>query len=257
MVTRSVIRITEEPVAASASRIVSSEHSGGKLAAADALRNRQTQAKNRRSKRSLRSSSDAIDEETKKRPRQQQASFVIDLSDVPPQPLILKNGLIQSKDYHDNTRRRNISEKSSKYTGIYFEKVAKKWKAQIMIEGQVRSIGYYEREEEAAADYARAVFKYKPKKKYVLYGGLDLSCIPDQPLIRNEKAKSGYKGVKQNKSRWEARINVNGLVVTLGTFDSKEEAAAIFARADYYLSKGESPKNAEEQADEVIVRTEV
>jgi acetylornithine deacetylase/succinyl-diaminopimelate desuccinylase-like protein len=84
-------------------------------------------------------------------------------------------------------------------------------------------------------------------------------------LIRSERAKSGYKGVKPNKSRWEARINDNGLIVTLGTFDSKEEAAAIFARAEYYLSKGgESPKkvkevaNGEEQVpDEEIVRVEV
>ena len=84
-------------------------------------------------------------------------------------------------------------------------------------------------------------------------------------MIRNEKAKSGYKGVKPNKSRWEARINVNGVTVTLGTFDSKEEAAEIFARAEYYLSKrGGSPKevnevaNDEEQVpDEEIVRVEV
>ncbi|KAL7452340.1 hypothetical protein ACHAWC_005310 [Mediolabrus comicus] len=255
-------------------RIASSEQSSKsctasdvKLIAANSLYNQQTQSKKRRTKRSL--CSDAINEETKKRPRRQQGSFVFDLSDVPPQPLILKNDLVRSKDYCDNTRRRNISEKSSKYTGIYFEKGMKKWKAQIMIEGRVRSIGYYEREEEAAADYARAVFKYKPKKKtkdgYILYGGLDLSCIPNQPLIRSERAKSGYKGVKPNKSRWEARINDNGLIVTLGTFDSKEEAAAIFARAEYYLSKsGESPKkvkevaNGEEQVpDEEIVRVEV
>jgi len=36
----------------------------------------------------------------------------------------------------------------------------KKWLAQIIIEGKTRHIGYYENEEEAAVDYALAVFKY-------------------------------------------------------------------------------------------------
>mmetsp|Transcript_11292 Transcript_11292/g.22537 ORF Transcript_11292/g.22537 Transcript_11292/m.22537 type:complete len:139 (+) Transcript_11292:662-1078(+) len=120
-----------------------------------------------------------------------------------------------------------------------------KWKAQIMIEGIVRSIGYYEMEEEAAADYARAVFKYKPKKGYgyATYGGLDLKGIPNQPLIHSETSKSGYKGVKRNKSRWEATFNGKNL----GTFDTKEEAAGIYARARYYVDKGGKPSSKKKQ----------
>ena len=177
----------------------------------------------------------------KRHPKQN--SFIIDLNDVPPQPLILKNDLSQSKEYIDNTRRRNVREGSSKYTGVYFAKEVNKWKAQIMIEGIVRSIGYYEIEEEAAADYARAVFKYKPKKGYATYGGLDLKGIPDQPLIHSETSKSGYKGVKRNKSRWEATLNGKNL----GTFDTKEEAARIYARARYYVEKGGEPSAKKKQ----------
>ena len=178
--------------------------------------------------------------------RPPQNSFIIDLEDVPPQPLILKNDLSRSKEYSDNTRRRHVKEGSSKYTGVYFAKDVNKWKAQIMIDGNVRSIGYYEIEEEAAADYARAVFKYKAKKGYAIYGGLDLNDIPDQPLIHSETNKSGFKGVKMNKSRWEARLNGK----TLGTFDTKEEAAGIYARARYYVEReGElSEKNKEKAA---------
>eukprot|EP00984_Skeletonema_dohrnii_P027090 scaffold16542_cov152-Skeletonema_dohrnii-CCMP3373.AAC.6 len=171
----------------------------------------------------------------KRHPKQN--SFIVDLNDVPPQPLILKNDLSQSKEYNDNTRRRNVREGSSKHTGVYFAKDVNKWKAQIMIEGIVRSIGYYEIEEDAAADYARAVFKYKPKKGYATYGGLDLKGIPDQPLIRSETSKSGYMGVKRNKSRWEATLNGKNL----GTFDTKEQAAGIYARARYYVDKGGKP----------------
>jgi len=180
----------------------------------------------------------------------------VDLTDVPPQPLILKNDLLRSKEYCDNTRRRNVKKGSSKYTGVYFEKQMNKWKAQIMIEGIVRSIGYYVKEEEAAADYARAVFKYKPKKKNRgTYGGLDLSDIPDQPLIQSETAKSGYKGVKKNKSRWEARINN----IQLGTFDTKEEAAGIYARARYYYDQqgGEPSKKKKQRVAEAVCEQSV
>jgi hypothetical protein len=159
---------------------------------------------------------------------QQLNTLAAELKVVPPQPLILKNGLMRSK------------KGSSRYTGVYFEKAAKKWRAQIMIEGKVRMIGKYENEEDAAADYARAAFRYKKAKQQKEYGGLDLSGIPDQELIRNEKAQSGYRGVKRNKKRWEARINNKNL----GTYDSKEEAAAVYARARYYYDHQEGGRGA-------------
>ena len=41
------------------------------------------------------------------------------------------------------------------------EEGRKKWRTQISIEGKDRHIGSYNKEEEAAADYARAVLKYR------------------------------------------------------------------------------------------------
>ena len=166
----------------------------------------------------------------------------IDLTGVPQQPLILKNDLSHT-DYKDNTRRRPVKAGSSKYTGVYYEKTAAKWKAQIMVDGIVRSIGYYENEEAAALDYARAAFKYKAKKVSndcnVLYGGLDLSSVQEQPLIRSETSASGYRGVKKMKGRWQARIGTKKgkAPTTLGTFDTAEEAARIVSRAAYYLDQ--------------------
>ena len=75
--------------------------------------------------------------------------------DVPPQPLILKNA---KRTYDDNTRRRPVKAGSSKYTGVYRDESIGKWKAQIMVDGRVRSIGYYDNEEDAAGDYAKAAF---------------------------------------------------------------------------------------------------
>ena len=71
----------------------------------------------------------------------------IDLSDVPPQPPI-----------------RRMKEGASKYAGVYLL-ANNTWTAQISIEGKQRYIGCYQSEEEAAVDYARAVFKYRGAKE--------------------------------------------------------------------------------------------
>jgi hypothetical protein len=54
-----------------------------------------------------------------------------------------------------------VKEGASKYTGVTFNKQSNRWHAQINISGKNQFIGLYDNEEEAAVDYARAVFKYK------------------------------------------------------------------------------------------------
>jgi len=172
----------------------------------------------------------------------------IDLTGVPPQPLILKNRLSHTL-YKDGSRTHPTKAGSSKFTGVYHDASQSyaKWKAQIMVKGKVRSIGYYDNEEDAAADYARAAYKYKEKKAHSnVYGGLDLSGVPAAlPLIRSETAASGFAGVKKNRrQRFEARIAVRKKHKNLGTFDTPEEAARIYARAKCFLeSKPQEKKN--------------
>ena len=48
---------------------------------------------------------------------------------------------------------------TSKYTGVNFHKRSNKWLAIIHLDGKQQFIGSYDNEEEAAVDYARAVFK--------------------------------------------------------------------------------------------------
>lgn len=49
----------------------------------------------------------------------------------------------------------------------------------------------------------------------------------------NSKAfgESGIKGVCKDGNRWTARININGRTNILGTFNTKEEAAAVYRKA--------------------------
>ncbi|KAK1739912.1 hypothetical protein QTG54_009671 [Skeletonema marinoi] len=74
----------------------------------------------------------------------EQNSFIIDLSDVPPQSPISKS-------------EGRIKEGASKYMGVSFDKRMNKWQAKIYIDGKDRHIGCYENEEEAAIDYACAI----------------------------------------------------------------------------------------------------
>ncbi len=112
--------------------------------------------------------------------RQRADGFVLDLSDVPPkQPIPKSKGCIK--------------EGASKYKGVSFDKVYSKWKAVIKIEGKGRHIGYYEKEEEAAVDFARAAFKYKGKG--VLKKAREMKKSPFLTNGRDNRIDGGKKHV--------------------------------------------------------------
>eukprot|EP00984_Skeletonema_dohrnii_P020631 scaffold10115_cov95-Skeletonema_dohrnii-CCMP3373.AAC.4 len=152
--------------------------------------------------------------------RDQNSSF-IDLSDAPPQSPIPKSA-------------GHIKEGASKYKGISFNKPMNKWQAKIYIDGKNRLIGYYDNEEAAAVDYARAVFKYKNQDSFII----DLSDVPRQPPIpkssgRVKEGASKYKGISFNKQtkKWHVQIMIAGKTRFIGSYDNEEEAAVDYARA--------------------------
>jgi len=180
----------------------------------------------------------------------EQDSVIIELTDVPPQLPIPKSG-------------GRIKEGASRYTGVHFNKLMKKWQAKIRIDGKARVIGYYENEEEAAADFARAVFKYKgqgeldkARKRKVLDEAMkqnsifDLSDVPPQsPLPKSAgRAKEGaskYKGISFNKKRnkWHSQLMIAGKSLFIGSYENEEEAAVDYARAFVkYKGQGEQDK---------------
>eukprot|EP00592_Proboscia_alata_P025531 CAMPEP_0194434330 /NCGR_PEP_ID=MMETSP0176-20130528/82471_1 /TAXON_ID=216777 /ORGANISM="Proboscia alata, Strain PI-D3" /LENGTH=162 /DNA_ID=CAMNT_0039252543 /DNA_START=73 /DNA_END=558 /DNA_ORIENTATION=+ len=94
---------------------------------------------------------------------------------------ILKN---QFHYFDDNSRRRHPKKDgkgfSSKYMGVYRDTYRKKtesysWRAQMMIDKKVVSLGRFDNEEEAADAYARACIRHKTKKpnpdEMEVYGG--------------------------------------------------------------------------------------
>jgi hypothetical protein len=170
------------------------------------------------------------DREVKKSQRADR--FVIDLADVPPQLPIPKS-------------KGHIKEGSSKYSGVSFHKASNKWEAKIRIDGDQHHIGLYENEEEAAADYARAVFKYKgqveldkARERNSSGMSVDLSDVPPkQPILKsNNSIKEGtskYTGVYFNKpsNKWRAKITIEGKERHIGCYENEGEAAIDYARA--------------------------
>ena len=161
--------------------------------------------------------------------------FEIDLSDVPSIPPIPKC-------------ERDITEKSSKYAGVYlngssnkyYSKIIvstdKKWCAKISVDGKQHTIGYYENEEEAAIDYARAVFKYKGQDALdKAREAIDLSGVPSQlPILKGIKeGSSKYIGVSFDKTRnkWRMKIMIDGKERTIGLYENESDAATDYARA--------------------------
>ena len=180
-------------------------------------------------------SEDAVGGKDTKSKRQKTDKFVLDLNNVPPQlPIPKRKGSI-------------IEEGKSKYTGVSFNKATKKWKAQIMIDGKKCYIGTYESEEEAAIDYARAVFKYngqealdkmRERKSSGSGPAIDLSDVPPQQPVpkikgRIKEGASKYTGVTFNKrtKKWKGEISIDGKQRHIGYYNNEEEAAIDYARA--------------------------
>ena len=167
-----------------------------------------------------------------------QSSSAFDLTDVPPQLPIPKSD-------------RQIKQGSSKYTGVSFYKQKNKWTTQITIDGKQRRVGYYENEEEAAVDYARAVFKYKGQEardKVRAQSSLafDLTDVPLQSPILSSHVRIGrggskYVGVSCDKrdNKWQAQIMIDGEKRSIGYYDNEEDAAADYARA-VFKHKGQA-----------------
>ena len=133
-----------------------------------------------------------------------------------------------------NKKTRPRKRQKSNYVGVHWDGYY--WRSTIRIQGHKYDLGRFAEETSAAREYAKARHKYSAPTE--VYGGLDLSKIPkDLPLIPNNRnnSKSPYKGVTKNGNRWQAKIYVGSKCRALGTFDTAQEAAQIFARATAFL----------------------
>jgi len=128
----------------------------------------------------------------------------------------------------------------SGYRGVHWE--SEKYRAEIKVKNISRYLGSFDTVEEAAQAYARAYLRK--------HGGPPAPPAPsvadqfrqeeageeeiDLEAFRSEKSSSGYRGVSWDSSRQQYRTNfyVNGANKHLGMFNTVEEAARAYARAN-------------------------
>jgi hypothetical protein len=133
---------------------------------------------------------------------------------------------------HQNifNRRSNVSYCSSKYKGVFWIKDKQLWRSSIKLNGKTTNLGYFQTEEAAASAY-----NYYASKLFGDFARLNEVSVKsnwwkDRAFLR--KNATGYRGVtEQRPGRWQARITISGKRISLGYFESPEEAAFAFNEA--------------------------
>jgi hypothetical protein len=117
------------------------------------------------------------------------------------------------------TQRENANKKhlksSSKYTGVCWDKRAKKWLSHICINGVLKYLGSFETELEAKVYYDNALKSINNEEEIV---------------IKRKIYSSKYKGVSwlKHRNKWASRIAIDGKKVHLGCFKTELEASEAY-----------------------------
>jgi hypothetical protein len=137
----------------------------------------------------------------------------------------------------------------------------KRWKAQIYYDNKSHSLGSFGTKQEAALAYdreARQCGKDKPLNYENIRAAEEAAVQAHEAHAAHTRTlapstASGFHGVRASKKRWQAYIYYDNKSHSLGTFDTKQEAALAYDRAARQCKKDkplnyESSKAAEEAA---------
>jgi len=155
---------------------------------------------------------------------------------------------------NQNRRLRPLKPCSSKWKGVFWDGIAKKWRAciragEIGADGARKKIylGSFFTEEEAAGAYDRAAIAH-----FGEFAALNsapkvprtVRSVPGRRILKRSKkqANGEYRGVRRSGKRWIAAIHPKGKYTRIGTFDTAEEAARAWdiAALAYFGDVGEA-----------------
>ena len=157
--------------------------------------------------------------EKKKMVTKIEEKFEIDLNDVPGMSPILKSG--------------PVKEGQSKYHGVSSEKGRSEknpWSVRIKINGKDRPVGRYKSEEEAGADFVRAVFKYgsaEQKRKYGLTAGDESNAAKSGKKKDGERKEAVTKYTSAAKGKGGNAVARKKKSVSTSTAASKGGNATV------------------------------
>ena len=149
-----------------------------------------------------------------------------------------KDNLIKMDRSSASIRNRGQRGKTSKYKGVSFCKQTSKYKAQIQFRGKQKNLGRYNTEEEAAKVYnAHAIELFG---ELAFLNVIGKSSEPEDVVIQKSRQfrsrnKCGYRGLKRNGNKYGAIIRVKGKNVSLGSFNTPEQAAKAYDKKAYEL----------------------
>jgi hypothetical protein len=115
-------------------------------------------------------------------------------------------------------RKNRIKDSSNKtgYTGV--KKIKNRFQASISFNKKILNLGSFKNLQLANKKYKEALD--------LIEKGKDISH-----LIKPQSNINGFKGVKKNLNKFQARINHKGKSYSLGNFDTQEEAGIVYKQA--------------------------
>jgi hypothetical protein len=152
----------------------------------------------------------------------------------------------------NQANRGPLSNNTSGYKGVSWNRGRHKWSAIIKVAGEVTRLGFFDDPIEAARAYNQAASEAFGEYAYLNPMPATWSTLVSQPSIRPSGGSrsasrrrrgasqslpsnntSGYKGVTrhQKSGRWQARINFDGKYRYLGLFDDPLDAAHAYNEA--------------------------
>ena len=133
-------------------------------------------------------------------------------------------------DVRGNSQNLNYVDKTSKFPGVSWCNKHDKWRSGIKYKEKAKSSKYFETEEEAYEWYKNA--------EKIIYEG-NKEEIDNFFKIHTPKSK--YKGVTFENNKWRARPYINGKLISLGFFNTENEANDKIV--DYKRAHSSNQKN--------------
>ncbi len=145
----------------------------------------------------------------------------------------------------DNNQTEESSSQAirSKFVGVSWAKMHKKWHCQIMMNGKNTNLGYFNDEKDAACKYDEQASLLKKPVNFPQHEGQEQAVkqapMRDRSKVPNATSRSKFVGVTWNKKdkKWQVRIRNDGRTRCLGSFNDEKEAACKYDEQAVLLRK--------------------